>query len=48
MIRTAEEIKATLDTPDKAMKACTAVAPSNRPNVVRTGCTCPTCKPPRR
>ncbi|MDP4501127.1 hypothetical protein [Nonomuraea turcica] len=39
------EIKKTLATLDQAMKACTAVSPSSRPNLVRNACTCPTCKP---
>ena len=45
MIRTPEEIEATLDTLDTAMKACTAVSPSDRPKLVRNGCTCAACKP---
>lgn len=42
---TSDQIKATLDTLDKAMKACTKVSASDRPNLVRNGCTCATCKP---
>lgn len=42
---TSEEIKATLATLDKAMEACATVSPSDRPNLVRNGCTCATCRP---
>ncbi|WP_165969583.1 hypothetical protein [Nonomuraea terrae] len=44
---TADQIKATLATLDQAMKACTAMRPSDRPNLVRNGCTCATCSPRR-
>ncbi|MEU6781530.1 hypothetical protein ABZ912_20180 [Nonomuraea angiospora] len=42
---TSDQIKATLDTLDKAMQACTTVSPSDRPNLLRTSCTCATCQP---
>lgn len=42
---TADQIKATLATLDKSMKACTTVTPSERPNLLRKSCTCAACKP---
>lgn len=45
MIRTAEEIKATLVTLDKAMRAGATVAASDRPCLYSKGCTCSTCRP---
>lgn len=44
-VMTEAQIKATLATLDQAMQACTSVSPSDRPNLVRNGCTCATCKP---